>query len=384
MELVWMDVLVGSVIGFLVGILCRRRSLLPGGDSVKDLDTQEEMRKLYHAIEQSSVSVVITDTKGAIEYVNPKFEKTTGFTREEVMGMNPRILKSGETPIEEYGKLWKTILSGEEWRGEFHNRRKNGELYWELASISPVKNETGEVTHFVAVKEDVTERKRMEMALRESEAKFFQLSNSINDAIIMMDDKACISYWNRAATEMFGYTEGEALGQNLHALLTPEKYQEAFRKGFVEFQKSGDGPVVGSSRELSALRKDGSEFPIELSLSSVQVGENWHVIGLVRDIRQRKENEERLRGAERDRTLVETAGAAAHEINQPLSVVVGLAQVMLHSIPVEDDSYVDVEHIYNAGLEILKIVKEMQAVDTYQAKPYVGKANIVSFDGDVF
>ncbi len=129
---------------------------------------EEEVRKLAQAVKQSPASIVITDTKGTIEYVNPKFTEVTGYTFEEALGQNPRILKSGKQPKSVYEELWKTITSGGEWRGEFHNRKKNGELYWEYASISPIKNERGEITHYIAVKEDITERKRMEQELMEA------------------------------------------------------------------------------------------------------------------------------------------------------------------------------------------------------------------------
>ena len=127
------------------------------------LDAQ---RKLTRAVEQSANIVVITDLQGDIEYVNPKFTETTGYAAEEVIGRNPRILKSGETSQEEYRRMWQTITHGGEWRGEFHNRRKDGSLYWENASIAPVRNEKGEIAHFVAVKEDITRRKDAEEALR--------------------------------------------------------------------------------------------------------------------------------------------------------------------------------------------------------------------------
>ena len=123
---------------------------------------EEQLSKLFRAVEQSPATVIITDTDANIEYVNPKFTQLTGYTLGEVIGKNPRILKSGETPPEEYKLLWETITSGREWRGEFHNKKKNGEIYWELASISSIKNPEGLVTHFVAVKEDITERKRAE------------------------------------------------------------------------------------------------------------------------------------------------------------------------------------------------------------------------------
>ena len=123
--------------------------------------SEEMSRKLSAAIVQSPECIVITDNNGIIEYINPKFTDLTGYTIEEVKGQNPRILKSGEHPREFYQNLWNTILSGKRWTGELHDRKKSGELYWESANISPIFNEDGEITHFVAVKEDITEKKKM-------------------------------------------------------------------------------------------------------------------------------------------------------------------------------------------------------------------------------
>jgi PAS domain S-box-containing protein len=138
---------------------------LYGLDITKRIQTETELHKLSLAVEQSQVSIVITDTRGNIEYINPKFTEVTGYTYEEAIGQNPRILKSGEHPPELYKQLWDTITSGKEWSGELHNKRKDGELYWEKASISPIKNTEGVITHFLAVKEDITEQKRLERQL---------------------------------------------------------------------------------------------------------------------------------------------------------------------------------------------------------------------------
>jgi len=131
-------------------------------------EAQEEFLKLHTAVEQSEEIIVITDIRGDIEYVNPAFEKITGYTSAEVKGSNPRLLKSGEQSQSFYKELWDTILSGQTWRGEFHNRRKNGDLYWAAAAISPVCNEAGEVVHFVVLQEDITERKAMESNLHQA------------------------------------------------------------------------------------------------------------------------------------------------------------------------------------------------------------------------
>jgi PAS domain S-box-containing protein len=134
---------------------------------VGELDKrQEELRKFSLVVEQSPLSIVITDLEGTIEYVNPMFTRLTGYAREEAIGQNPRVLKSGETSATEYAELWLTITSGREWRGEFHNKRKNGELFWESAKISPITDAAGAITHFMGIKEDITARKEQDDKIR--------------------------------------------------------------------------------------------------------------------------------------------------------------------------------------------------------------------------
>ncbi|MFH2121898.1 MAG: EAL domain-containing protein [Pseudomonadota bacterium] len=124
-----------------------------------------ELRKLVTAVEQSANAVLITDTTGTIEYANPRYCTTSGYSLTEIIGRKPSILKSGQQSAEFYADLWKTIRAGREWRGELCNRRKNGTLYWEASSIAPVRNDAGETTHFVSIKEDITDRKAQEEAL---------------------------------------------------------------------------------------------------------------------------------------------------------------------------------------------------------------------------
>ncbi|MHB8581446.1 MAG: PAS domain S-box protein [Ignavibacteriaceae bacterium] len=142
---------IGKVIGFegaIRNIEKRKRS-------------EEEIRKLYHGVEQSPASIIITDLKGNIEYVNKKVIELTGYLLEEIIGKNSKIFSSGEKSIDEYKVMWDTILAGKEWHGEFHNKKKTGELYWESASISPIVNDKDKITHFIAIKENITEHKKM-------------------------------------------------------------------------------------------------------------------------------------------------------------------------------------------------------------------------------
>ncbi len=140
----------------VMGIIANQLSLY-----IEEKRTEDFNLKLSKATEQSPVTIVITDPEGTIEYVNPKFTEITGYTLEEALGQNPKVLKSGEHDNAFYKELWDTVLAGNEWDGEFHNKKKNGELYWEKAVISPIFNDSGEITHLVAVKEDITEKKMM-------------------------------------------------------------------------------------------------------------------------------------------------------------------------------------------------------------------------------
>lgn len=127
---------------------------------------EDRLRKLSYAVAQSPASIVITDTQGRIEFINPKFTRVTGYSADEIIGKTPAILKSGETPSTVYHELWDAIEHGSEWEGVFHNRRKDGELYWERAHIGPIKDEHGVITNFIGIKEDISEQKRLEGALR--------------------------------------------------------------------------------------------------------------------------------------------------------------------------------------------------------------------------
>lgn len=130
------------------------------------LEIENELIKVSHAVEQSASCVMITDSKGNIQYVNQKFTEITGYKSSEVIGMNPNILKSGETDLSVYETMWSTLLAGNEWHGEFKNRRKNGEIFWSMESISCIKNQDGFITHFVAMFEDINDRKMTEHEIR--------------------------------------------------------------------------------------------------------------------------------------------------------------------------------------------------------------------------
>ena len=134
----------------------------------KQKSDETELRKLSQAVEQSQAEVIITDKDGHIEYVNPVFTKVTGYSPEEVIGKTPRILKSGFTSEEEYKELWNTITAGKTWTGEFHNKKKNGDLFWESAVVSSIKNDKGEIENYLGIKEVITEKKLLLEKLKQA------------------------------------------------------------------------------------------------------------------------------------------------------------------------------------------------------------------------
>ncbi|MEA3341189.1 MAG: adenylate/guanylate cyclase domain-containing protein, partial [Chloroflexota bacterium] len=158
-------------------------------DVTEHRQAEEKLRQLSRAVEQSGSTIVITNLDGDIEFVNPAFTRVTGYTPEETIGENTRILKSGEHPTEFYRELWDTIDRGEVWQGEMVNRKKNGEFYWEAATISAVKDEAGRTTHYLAIKEEITARKKIEAALAQEQLKSDALLRNILPAGIVAEIK---------------------------------------------------------------------------------------------------------------------------------------------------------------------------------------------------
>lgn len=143
-----------------------------------NLDPRVDPVLLLRAVEQNSATIVITDPTGTIIYVNAKFTEMTGYTKDEALGQNPRILK-GNDGLTDYKEMWEQLSAGRQWRGDFHNKRKNGEFFWERAAISPILDDEGNITHFLAIKEDINERKLIEQQLERSVAESVQLATSL-------------------------------------------------------------------------------------------------------------------------------------------------------------------------------------------------------------
>jgi PAS domain S-box-containing protein len=179
------------------------------------------LRKLSEAVEQSPVAVLITDKKGAIEYVNPRFSEMTGYSAKEAIGQNPRILKSGHHPDSFYKDLWDTILSGRTWRGEILNRKKNDEEFWESTSVSAIKNDDGEISHFVAAKQDITDQKQAEEVVRNSQQRLGQIIDFLPDPTWVIDSEGKVVTWNQAMEKLTGIAAGDMVGKGDYEYALP-------------------------------------------------------------------------------------------------------------------------------------------------------------------
>lgn len=186
---------------------------------------EEQLLMLSSAVQQSPSAVLIASLEGAIEYVNPSFTRLTGYTAEEAVGRNPSLLRSPHTTPEQYHRLWQTLLSGGVWQEEIQDRKKCGELYWALESISPIRNEMGVITHFLSIQQDVTEQKQARETLRESEERFRQVAEMTGEWIWEQDPEGRYSYSSGAVREILGYAPEEVLGKRYLDLMTDEDRQ---------------------------------------------------------------------------------------------------------------------------------------------------------------
>jgi diguanylate cyclase (GGDEF)-like protein/PAS domain S-box-containing protein len=243
--------------------------------------------KLSQAVEQSAASVIIADRRGTIEFVNPAFTSITGYTQDEAMGKSANMLSAGETKPEVYKDMWDTIEAGGTWRGEMLNRRKNGELYWDAVVISPVRNEKGEITHFVAVQEDITARKEVEGKLLLN----MHILNSISEGVAVTDIEQKFCYVNPAFTAITGYSAEEVIGKNPRLLSSGLMERTFYGRMWGDIGERGHW-----QGEIIDRRKSGESYPEWLSISTLkdERGRISRYVSVFTDISERKEAERRV------------------------------------------------------------------------------------------
>ncbi len=281
---------------------------------------EEEILATFYSIGDGVIS---TDAAGRVTRMNVVAEKLTGWSEAEALGkLSEQVFRivNEETRAEVESPVARVIRDGIVVNLANHTLliTRGGTERPIADSGAPIHNEQGQVAGAVLVFRDQTDERRAEELLRESREQFRSIVSVAQDAIIMIDPQGCISLWNQSAERVFGYAAEEVLGRHLHRLLAPARLHDAQEKGFAGFLRSGEGAAMGKVLELPALHKEGKEFLVELSLAPFQLHGQWHAVGIVRDISQRKRAEQMLCDSEmRHRTLFESASDAMMTVAPP-------------------------------------------------------------------
>jgi len=320
---------------------------------------KDNLLTLSAAIEQSPSIVVITDLQGNIEYVNPKFTEQTGYTKDGVIGKNPRILKSDHFQDKIYEEMWKTISSGGEWRGEFHNKKKNGELYWESASITSIKDSKGDIKHYLAVKEDITDKKRIENALERSEQRFIDVQKMAGIGTWEFDACKNKTTWSKETYQLFGLdplTSKPSL-ENYHSVILPDDLEN--------IRKASDKALKNHSDYFELLRihlKDkGIVYLNDWTRNFFDShGKHIYSTGMLQDITEQKNTEKKLKNSleEKEALLRELY----HRTKNNMQVI--SAMLNLSTSKLKDDSVSEVFTDLDNRIQSMAMVHEK----LYQSK----------------
>ena len=332
---------------------------------------EEQLNKLWLAVEQTSHSIVITDLDGRIEYVNRAFSDISGYPAGEVIGQNPNLLFSGLTPVATYAQMWSTLRQGDIWQGEFYNRSKSGELYIESARISPVRQPDGRITHYLAIKEDITEKKRTADAIHESKVLLQRVIDSTPDWIHVKDRQHCFmlvnqsfaSAFNQAPEDMVGRKDTDFMPLEL-CIGVPDKGLQGlhndddrvfngqpihdpcdkivFENGEIRVFDTFKGPLRDSSQKIHGIlcyRRDVTErFNIEQEQQGLEM---------------------RLRQAQKMELIGHLTGGIAHDFNNILAAILGYAELIQMSADIKPPLYQYLQEILQAGIRAKELVAQL-------------------------
>ncbi len=310
------------------------------------------------------------------EYRYLAFNKNHQLTMEHIWGAHIEVGSNMLDYINDPGDREKAkmnfdrALAGEEFTLIEKYGDSSLDRRWYANKYSPLKDDKGNIIGLTLILTDITERKQSEQALMVEEARTKAIADSAQDAILMMDPGGCISFWNKAAERIFGYTKEEAVNQDLHLLLAPQRYRSYYQKAFSEFKKTGKGNAVGETLELEAFCKDGREISVELSLSAIELHDGWHSVGIMRDITDRKSAEEKLmayadevetknkeldlalgRAEEATKAKSEFLANMSHEIRTPMNGIIGMTGLLLETqLDDEQSHYAEIVRLSSESL----------------------------------
>lgn len=351
-------------------------------DITEKKKNDEQLRLLSTSVEQSPVGKVITDPQGVIQYVNKSFCRISGYAREEVIGKNPRMLQSGYHTKEFYENLWNTILSGKTWEGEFRNKRKNGELYWESAIISPIINEEGDITHFIEVKEDITEKRRIEKLIRSQNELLNVMFENIPVILWRSDPEINTVWYNKEFSKKIGW-ETKATS-NINYMLEKCYPDPDYRKSVVAFMERADS----SWKEFVLTNCEGRRVPCLWSNIKLKDGS---LIGIGIDLTDRKEYERDLieakeRAESADKLKTEFLAQMSHEIRTPINAVIGNHNLLRELVGKEFlDEYIDIfTGIESASRRIIRTIDLILNMAEIQSGSYLPDFSEINLEKGVF
>ncbi len=321
---------VGGLLGITVDITERK---------AMERRIAHQERFVSSILDSLSSNICILDGRGSIRYTNAAWDRFSGENggRGDYKDWNyfqvcEAAARQGDALAHDAAHGIRLVLDGklDEFRLEYPCHSPD-ELRWFRMIVRPLQGSDSPLA--VISHNNITEQKLADDALRLSEGRLRTITDTTQDAIVMIDEEGDISFWNPAAARMFGYSQEEATGQNLHRLLAPAEFHEAHGKAFASFQKTGEGAAVGKTLELAAINKNGDRFPIEMSLAARRLPRGWGAVGIIRDITERNKAREQLRQAMDDlersnRELEEFAYVASHDLKEPLRMVVSYMQLL--------------------------------------------------------
>ncbi len=310
-----------------------------------------------------------TDMNGILIDISNSVSRVTGFTREEVIGKSVNLFYSN--PNNQNTLLKELLSNGSVEEYSLDLQKKDGSIADIVINSAVIHDSNGNPDSILSILHDITETTRAIESHRYSEKKFKTITQSIQDAIIMMNDKGLISFVNRAGTMMFGYTKEEMLYTDLHELIAPPQYLLSFRRGFEAFRNTGKGLLVGRTLEIEARRKNGSKFPVELSISATKMNDSWYAIGIIRDITERRRAEkdivEASEAAENaSRTKSEFLTNMSHEIRTPLNTIIG-ATGLLSETNLDNEQMKLVEMMHSSGESLLALINDILDISRIEA-----------------
>jgi two-component system sensor histidine kinase/response regulator len=342
----------------------------------------KELQIYFQAVEHSDNSIIITDVNGNIEYVNPAFTVITGYSSEEVVGRNPRLLQSGEQKTEIINEMWDTLLKSNAWRGELINRKKNGELYWDYATISPVKDKQGKTTHYVSLQEDISERKEIEKQLQE-------IKNELEENLVLKDrilesspigigiydsSGQCIVA-NTASARLVGATREQLLAQNIHTI-------ESWRKtGLYETATSAINEKTTKKIELTLVTSFQKKVSLDCHFTPFNQAENDFLLLMLEDVSDRisaknaleRKNRE-LESAKQNAEIANQAKSdflanMSHELRTPLNGIIGFTQVLERQLAniLKDKQLGHFNTIKQSGNHLLQMVDDILDLSKIEA-----------------